>query len=227
MANSPPKKTTRTLDRAAIVDAALKEMDEAGEVGFSLRKVAARAGCDPMAVIYHLGSRYGLERAVADAITGQVPLPDRGKPWREQLSAIADGYRQVALRHPRSFPLLQRFWTTGPSDYVILDRIYGCLDQTGLALEQVKDCGIFFVSAVMGFCTAEARGMLSLEVPPASASELAELDRDYLPVIARIAELKPRPRDELWHHTRNMILDGIEQHLVRSSLAREGGVSRA
>lgn len=223
MAPSAPKKPTRALDRALIVEAALQEMDLTGEVGFSLRKVAARAGCDPMAVIYHLGSREGLERAVADRIISQVPLPEKDRPWREQLSAIADGYRHVALCHPRSFPMLQRFWTTGPSDYVVLDRIYGCLDQTGLPLEQVKDCGIFFVSAVMGFCTAEARGMLSPEVPAASASEIAELDRDALPIISRIAELKPRPREELWLHTREMVLDGIGQQIARAKAASGGG----
>lgn len=216
MVSSIPKKATRSLDRASIIEAALQEMDMVGEVGFSLRKVAARAGCDPMAVIYHLGSREGLERAVADAITGLIALPERGTDWREQLSAIADGYRQVALRHPRTFPLLQRFWTTGPSDYFILDRVYGSLAQSGLSLEQVKDCGIFFVSAVLGFCTAEARGMLSYEIPADSALEIAELDPDALPIITRIAALKPRPRDELWQRNREMVLDGIEQQLVRA-----------
>ncbi len=136
MAPSAPKKPTRTLDRALIVEAALQEMDLAGEVGFSLRKVAARAGCDPMAVIYHLGSREGLERAVADKIISQVPLPEKDRPWartafRNRRWLSAGGAAPSAVV-PHAAAVLD----DGPSDYVVLDRIYGCLDQTGLPLEQ-------------------------------------------------------------------------------------------
>lgn len=216
MARQIPKEQVRWLDRASIVKAALDEMDAAGEAAFSLRKVAARLGCDPMAVIYHLGSRAALERAVADSLSSEVPLPAIAESWRPTLSSIADGYREVALRHPRSFPLLQRFWTTGPSDYVILECIYGTLSRAGVPLEQSKDCGIFFLSAVLGFCTAEARGMLALEIPASSASEVAALDAAALPVITRIAALAPRPRDELWRRTRDMVLDGIACQLAQS-----------
>jgi AcrR family transcriptional regulator len=200
--------------------AALEEMDAVGETEFSLRKVAMRVGCDPMAVIYHLGSREGLERAVADMLSGQVSLPSADTHWRDRLTRIADSYRHVALLHPRSFPLLQRFWTTGASDYVILEAIYSSFADAGIPLEKLMDYGVFYLSSVIGFCTAEARGMLSLEMPAVTASEVKLLDGNMFPTVTRLLALEQNPDDKLWQRSREMMLDGIEVQIDSDAKAR-------
>lgn len=204
---------TGDLDRASIIAAAVIEMDAAGEAKFSLRKVAARLGCDPMAVIYHLGSREGLERAVAEAINSEVCLPDPRQDWRQRLVHIADEYRRVAHLHPNSFPLLQRFWATGPSDYVVFEAVYGALSTAGFGWQEVDDYGSIFFSAVLGFCTAEVRGMLAPEMPAAAAPEVETLSAAHLPHVARIMSIHQSPPDALWARARGALLDGISLQL--------------
>jgi AcrR family transcriptional regulator len=200
----------RGLDRAAIVAAALTEMDEHGEVGFSLRRVAARLGRDPMAVLYHLGSREGLERAVAEALNATVPLPDPALPPRVRLAAVADAYRALAQRHPRSFPLLMRFWTTGPSDYALAEAVYAALGEMGFGPEEAADYGCGFYAAVLGFCTGEVRGLLAPEPPPEALEEVAALPEATHPTFRRLAAaFGRRDPDMLWRRTREALLDGI------------------
>ena len=45
---------SRGLSVAQIVEAAVAVQEDVGPEGFSVRKVATRVGCDPMAVLYHL-----------------------------------------------------------------------------------------------------------------------------------------------------------------------------
>jgi hypothetical protein len=156
-------------------------------------------------------------------LSGQVSLPSVDAHWRDRLSRIADSYRHVALLHPRSFPLLQRFWTTGASDYVILEAIYSALADAGFPLEKLMDYGVFYLSAIIGFCTAEARGMLSYEVPAATASEVKLLDGRTFPTVTRLLALPARPNDELWITTRDMVLDSIELQFSRGQNARSLG----
>lgn len=204
-------RTARGLDRAAIVAAALAEMDEQGEAGFSLRRVAARLGRDPMAVLYHLGSRENLERAVAEALNAEVPLPDPAFPWRERLAAVADAYRALARRHPRAFPLLLRFWSTGPSDYALAEAVYAALADAGFGAEEAADYGCGFYAAVLGFCAGEVGGLLAPEPPPGVLDEVAALPEATHPTFRRLAAAFGRRDPELlWRRTRDAMLDGIE-----------------
>ena len=65
MAQAPATRT-RKLNKDELVIAAVTLMEEAGDSGFSLRKLGERVGCDPMAVLYHFKSKEGLLRAMAD-----------------------------------------------------------------------------------------------------------------------------------------------------------------
>ena len=206
----PTPSAARGLDRAAIVAAALAEMDEQGEVGFSLRRVAARLGRDPMALLYHLGSRENLERAVAEALNSEVPMPDPALPPRARLAAVADAYRALAHRHPRSFPLLLRFWTTGPSDYALAEAVYAALGEAGFDVEAAADYGCGFYAAVLGFCTGEVRGLLAPAPPPEALAEVAALPEATHPTMRRLAgTISRRDPERLWQRTRDALLDGI------------------
>jgi len=79
----------RGLDDAALLEVALAEMERSGVENFSLRSAARAIGCDPAALIYHFGSREGLERAVADRLHAAIVAPDRKLPWRKRLISMA------------------------------------------------------------------------------------------------------------------------------------------
>ncbi len=169
-----PKKAVRPgprgLSPEEIVKSAVALLEEEGEQGFSIRKVGSRVGCDPMAVLYHFKSKAGLEQAMADALNAELTPVDATAPWRVRLSALASQYRTLALRYPRTFPLLLRFWVTGPADYRHAEMIYQALADAGFDDRRTVDICFGFYASILGLAAAEVGGMLQ----PASAENLAE-----------------------------------------------------
>lgn len=120
------------LESDALVRAALSEMERTGIDGFSLRAAARAIGCDPATLIYRFGSREGLERAVADRLHAEIGRLDPDHPWRDRLLVMARQYRAVAQTYPRTFPVLMRYWTTGPRDLLLTEDCFRALSDAGV-----------------------------------------------------------------------------------------------
>lgn len=211
-----PGSGLRGLSVAQIVKAAVAVQEEVGPEGFSVRKVAIRVGCDPMAVLYHLGSRDNLERAMAEHLNAQLRTPDPEAAWRDRLTDLAHQYRALALRYPRTFPLLLRFWITGPADYQHAETVYQALTDAGLSDPDVVDGCCGWYAAVLGLAASEAGGMLR----PATATELAEVGELAPTRFPRTTALLPhiaaQQSERTYAHAVELLLDGIErQHPTR------------
>lgn len=202
---------SRGLSRDAIARAAVELMEEGGEAGFSLRKLGRKVGCDPMAVLYHFGSKEGLERAMADALNAELRPVGRDRPWRERLADLAHQYRELAKRYPRTFPLLQRFWVTGPADYTHAEMIYEALADAGFDDERVMDLCFGWYAAVLGLAAAEAGGLLK----PAGAEQIAEVEAlpdDKFAITKRLLPaFRAQEAGRAYALLIDMILNGIEQ----------------
>jgi AcrR family transcriptional regulator len=173
------------LDPGAILDAAVALLEQEGEAGFSVRKLAARFGCDPMAVLYHFGNKDGLERAIGEWLAAKIALKDPGAPWDERLMALALQYRDLACRYPKSFPLLLRFWTTGPADLRLAEQGYAAFAEAGHSDPDIVDLCLGWYASILGLAAAEAGGLLRAASPEAIAA-LAEIDPAQFPLTARL-----------------------------------------
>ncbi len=216
-----PRKSVRPgpkgLAPEEIVMAAIAVLEEEGLGGFSVRKVAALIGCDVMAVLYHYKSKEGLERAMADALNARLVPVDPEAPWRTRLAELAWQYRALALTFPKTFPLLLRFWVTGPADYRHAEMVYQALEDAGLSDEEVVDCCFGWYASVLGLAAAEAGGLLQ----PASAEMLAEVESlspgDY-PITVRLLPAFRRQREgRSFALMVEATLTGIERTLVGRS----------
>mgnify|MGYP001113890453 FL=1 len=96
----------RILSQSLIVDQALALIDEAGLDGFSIRKLGARLGVEPMALYHHFPSRPAVLAAVAARVLAAAPLPAVDGGWRGWCGQAARGFRAAVLAHPATFPLL-------------------------------------------------------------------------------------------------------------------------
>lgn len=203
---------SRGLSVAQIVEAAVAVQEDVGPEGFSVRKVATRVGCDPMAVLYHLRSRDNLERAMAEYLNAQLRTPEPAASWRDRLTDLAHQYRALALRYPRTFPLLLRFWITGPADYRHGETVYQALTDAGLSDPDVVDACCGWYAAVLGLAASEAGGMLR----PATATELAEVGELAPTRFPRTTALLPhiaaQQSERTYAHTVELLLDGIERN---------------
>lgn len=206
----PRSRTPRGLDRSAILETAFGLLDEAGEAGFSVRKVGATMGIDPMTVLHHFRSKEELLRQIADRSLGSIDLPQPTGVWRSDLRNVAKAYRALAHRHPRLFHLHFRFHATGMADHVSSEIVYRALLEAGLPPQRAAGLGLAFYAFVLGFALAEIEGLLK-PVEGAEEEEMAALAVDSFPAtVMLLPAFRSLNSDEAFEDAMAAFINGIE-----------------
>ena len=106
----------RTLSQAAIVDAAVKVLDQEGVAALSMRRVAQELGTGAASLYAHVANRDELEALVFDRISEEVPVPTvRSASWREDLHQLLRDTVGVLRRHPGAASLAMGRVPLGPN----------------------------------------------------------------------------------------------------------------
>ncbi|MDQ2786337.1 MAG: TetR/AcrR family transcriptional regulator C-terminal domain-containing protein [Chloroflexota bacterium] len=131
------------LSRDEVVRAALAIVDRDGLDAFSMRKLGAELGVDPMATYYYFPNKAAVLDGIVEAVYAEIaPPPDAGAPWDVRLRETFRGYRQALRAHPHALPVL----STHPSS-------------TPLILEQEE--AIIAILCTVGFSPVEAMWAIS------------------------------------------------------------------
>ncbi|MBF6465915.1 TetR/AcrR family transcriptional regulator C-terminal domain-containing protein [Nocardia beijingensis] len=101
-----PPKGAGQLTRAGIVEATLDVIGSDGVGAVGIRAVARALGVDPKSLYNHVDGKDGLLDAVAEHLLGSIELPALGGDLRSDLRAIAEAFRDRALRHPAAAALV-------------------------------------------------------------------------------------------------------------------------
>jgi AcrR family transcriptional regulator len=118
----PAARTTPAqLSRARIVETACALADQGGLEAVSLRKVAAALGAGPMRLYGYLETKEELLDLMADAVYGEIPLPDPDTEGTAALRAIAHGCRAAVHRHEWFADLVGSRPGLGPNALAYLD----------------------------------------------------------------------------------------------------------
>jgi TetR/AcrR family tetracycline transcriptional repressor len=88
------------LSRERILDAALELIDAHGIDAFSMRRLGAHLGVDPMAVYHHIGGKRAIVLALVERVFAGFEVPDTAGTWQRRVRAWAGAYRELALAHP-------------------------------------------------------------------------------------------------------------------------------
>ena len=180
-----------------------------GEASFSVRKLGADIGVDPMTILHHFGSKDELLRRIADQALATVELPVPSADWRADLRKVAVSYRDLAQRHPRVFHLHFRFHATGPADHVSSEVVYRALRSAGLTDAQAAGLGLAFYAFILGFGLAEVEGLLS-PIDEEDEAELQALDANAFPAtLALIPAFKTLDRDAAFDASVEAFIDGV------------------
>lgn len=103
----PPSPRRRSLNREYLAQAALALIDAYGLQRFSMRRLGAALGVDPMAAYRHFADQEELFDGVAEAIFAELDV--ESLPWQARWPQWAAEYcrrlRTVLLRHPHAVPL--------------------------------------------------------------------------------------------------------------------------
>ncbi len=199
----------RSLSKNAILQTAIAFMEEVGESGFSVRKLGERVGCDPMAILYHFKSKDGLFRAMADTLTARLELVDESQAWNERLHDHARQYRTLALGHPHTFGLAQKFLNTGVSDFPHIEMVHRALAEAGIPDKDAPAICLAWYASVIGLCMGEIGGLIR----PATEAEAQEIVQSPDGPFPRLRALIPSYRsldpEAVFEVANNIMIRGI------------------
>jgi AcrR family transcriptional regulator len=89
------------LSLESIVDAAVDVIEADGLGALTMRRLAKRLQCSPMALYRHVADKQELIGAIADHYLADLELPDTGGlSWQETIIVIATGVHRAFLDHP-------------------------------------------------------------------------------------------------------------------------------
>jgi len=206
------------LTAERIRDEALKLIDAEGLDSFSTRRLGAALGCEAMAIYWYYPSKDALLDAVVEALiarlTGEIVQPSPAGDWIDAFRKLAHGYRQLAHRHPKAFPLLatRRFATEGT--WRFLDGLFELAHQGGLDDRTTAR----FYRVVSSYCSGvalnELAGLRDAELARTSEhpAEGAAAVREAFPRLAAVsAWLEPSHFDDVFEFGLEMLLETVER----------------
>ena len=147
------------LTKAAIVQAALDLLDEAGMEGLTVRALAARLGVQAPALYWHVRNKQALLdematliwRRVGDVMAG---LPD-STPWREVMSVYAATIRAELLGHRDGAKAFSGSTLTDPEVVRRQEVTLRTLTSQGFTLPDAVRGLLLINNFTIGFCVEE------------------------------------------------------------------------
>jgi AcrR family transcriptional regulator len=208
------------LSPDAIELAALSLIGEVGLDGFSMRKLAAKLGCEAMSLYHHFASVAHLYEALVDRLVREADLLPASRPWRERLVHAASGFRAMAYAHPRFFPYVALFRMNTPTCIAWLDGTIQIFRDAGLsdadAARYFRSFSYYLVGAFLDETSGYAQGPGAVE--PVSAEVIA---RDFPAVAAVAPYFQPAWFDRTYETGLHHLLEGIERGVAAAG--GEGG----
>jgi TetR/AcrR family transcriptional regulator, tetracycline repressor protein len=173
------------LARDDIVAASLALLQKDGIVALSTRQLAARLGVQSPALYWHVRGKQELLELVADAICGEMHVPDEDRPARLRLEAIASEYRRVLTTYRDAPRLLAELPPTGPHRIALYDAAVGAFSDSGFTAAEAIAMATFYRHFLLGMIGEETRQAALVRTgkqkpAKALAEELSQLGDDAL-----------------------------------------------
>ncbi len=184
--------------RDKILAAALEIADERGLASVSMRSVGERVGMSAMALYPHVSSKEALLDGLVDVLLAeQVPVVDRlpaGADWWTRLEAMAQGVRDLAVRHPSAFSLLLARPSVTADALRATDAVYQALLDAGVPDAEVARVERLVSTFVLGYAASEVNGRFGRgELSP--RARRAQLTGEDIPAHHRLARHLDEPVD--------------------------------
>lgn len=202
------------LTRAAVVEAALEVLDEAGLDGLTTRRLAQRLGVRSASLYWHVRDKAQLLDLVAERIAAEIDIPDRTLPWRQRLDALVTSFRRVLMAHRDAALIMAQRTPRGPAWLAVADAAVSALMDTGRSPEEAAALIGVLVGYVTGF-------VLDTQNPTRSGAEgeasdylamLQALPADRFPALVRYARVLARPDpDTQFPYGVKFLLDALEE----------------
>ena len=229
---TPERGGAKSLDRAVIVDAAIRYIDQHGAQGLTMRGLGHELGVEAMALYRYVSGREDLlEAVVAKLLEGlnEDLDPVLAGSWQGYLQTFAHAVRRIAVEHSAAFPLVATRhpatpWLRPPLRSIeLVEDFLHTLSDHGFTDEQVVDVYRAFSSFLLGQLLLESavRGADTspVEEPMDEGdaqlpNEDGQVDLSDSPTIARMQSLLSDDRSkEEFEIALETLLDRLEMSL--------------
>jgi TetR/AcrR family transcriptional regulator, tetracycline repressor protein len=206
------------LSRPTMIQAGLRLLNEVGQDGLTVRRLAAELGVQSPALYWHIRSKQELLDGMADAIivaAGMGP-PRDGEPWQEWLTRRARAYRRSLLAHRDGARIVVSARGLSPATIRMFDEeltaMVGCGFTPVLALRTITALTHY----VNGFVLQEQTERQDhTEKPPDQFAALAaQLGGEFPTLIAAIREGGSTVSEQAFEHGLRALIDGTTANLA-------------
>jgi TetR/AcrR family transcriptional regulator, tetracycline repressor protein len=165
------------LTKAAIVQAALDLLDEAGMDGLTVRALASRLGVQAPALYWHVRGKQALLDEMATLIWRQIGEVMAALPadvsWRELMTTYAMSVRQGLLGHRDGAKAFSGTTLTDPDVVRRQEGTFERLTRQGFTLKDAAVALVLLHDFTIGFCVEEQAVIQAI----ASGDDRYSLDR--------------------------------------------------
>ncbi|MER7500877.1 TetR/AcrR family transcriptional regulator C-terminal domain-containing protein [Nonomuraea pusilla] len=178
--------TSAGLDPERIAAAAVALVDRDGLERFGVRRLAEELEVDPMSIYHHIKGKAALLDAISEAVLAEVAtaVDDAPDGWEEIARRTAHGYREMAYRHPRVFPLLATRAQTSPVALTALERLVTAMREAGLPDQVVADAPLMLFGFLNGYLLAVLSG------GSGQVGDMPAINATAYPTMAALASLQ-------------------------------------
>lgn len=213
-----------TLDKQRIVDAALEFIDEHGLQGLTMRQLGTSLGVEAMSLYRYVPGKEELLDAVVEGLLDKLHTDPEvhAEPrdgWQDFLQRMAHGIRNIAMQHPRAFPLMVSRppaapWLRPPlRSLPWVEAFLTGLIKEGFTPEAAVQAYRSFTSFLLGSLLLEtaAKGLESLVVQVDTDSDRLDSVHEY----PTLAALRPTLSED---HSTQEFEEALEDLLNRLTL---------
>ena len=206
--------TPRGLDRTRIVEAAIAVADESGAAAVTMKAVASRLACTPMALYRYVQNKDGLTDLMLDSGAAEIPLPEG--PWRPALQALSLETRAMIKRHPWFADLVHTRPPAGPNQMRRVEFMLATLTAAGATLPEALTYSAMLDRHVFGSGLQEATESRA-ETPEAIHKAMTDMrtraEGRFPNLAAWLAAPSGPPPDAQFELVLGFLLDGIASQL--------------
>lgn len=203
------------LSPRGVVKRALAMLDEAGEVGFSMRKLASALNVDPMAIYYHFPNKSELLHAVMQEMMARCEIPELNGVWQKDIEDLCNSLRRLAKAHPGGFQVYETYNRWLPAEHRLHEAFHAILRKAGFSKVSTVRGARVLLSYTEAHVIDEIAGWLILE----DRDELAESleGGDYPTLASLLDEVTNNDPEADFRYGLNVIIFGLEAELRKNT----------
>jgi AcrR family transcriptional regulator len=124
-----------TIDREAVLDAALRLLDAEGAEALTMRRLASELGVSAMASYRHVGSKDELLMVLVDRLAARLEYPPRPPDPKGAMVVLWSTIYDSLAEHPWVPEVLARRRLMAPSVLGAIEEIHAALRDAGLSID--------------------------------------------------------------------------------------------